>query len=286
MNLKPQFRTIIISDVHLGTEGSRAREAATFLKTYSCERLILNGDIVDGWQLKKYGSWKKKHTSFIKAILKMIDEWDTKVIYIRGNHDDFLDQMLPMRMGKNFEIRREYLLKSEGQVYYVTHGDIFDTINNHFKWLAYLGDFGYTFLLWLNKKYNQYRVRRGLPYYSLSRTIKKKVKVAVSYISDFEEKLTDLARSKDCDGVICGHIHHPAIRDIGGIRYMNSGDWVETMSALVEDHEGNWSLLYYNTAGDFSRQGVTDDPFFNSGKESRIAAFSRIQSYLNFPSDR
>ncbi|MBD2699579.1 UDP-2,3-diacylglucosamine diphosphatase [Spirosoma sp. BT702] len=247
MQVRPHFRTIVLSDVHLGTTGSKAKEAADFLKSYSCQKLILNGDIIDGWQLKQYGTWKKKHTAFFKTVLKQIVHYDTKVIYLRGNHDDFLDQVMPLRVGKNFSIRKDYVLKSGDKQYYVTHGDVFDSVTSQMKWLAYMGDVGYTFLLWLNKLYNQYRGWRGLPYYSLSQQIKHRIKLAVNYVSDFETKLTELARARNCDGIICGHIHQPAIRDFNGITYMNSGDWVESLSALVEDHDGNWSLLYYTT---------------------------------------
>lgn len=245
------FRTIVLSDLHLGTAGSKAKEVTDFLKSHSCQKLILNGDIIDGWQLRQQGVWKKKHTAFFKVVLKQIVHHDTKVIYLRGNHDDFLDQVLPLQVGRNFRIQRDYILKSPTQTgdrsFYVTHGDVFDSITSHMKWLAYLGDMGYTCLLWVNKLYNQYRTWRGLPYYSLSQTVKRRVKSAVSYISDFEEKLTELARARHCDGIICGHIHQPAIRQINGLTYMNSGDWVESLSALVEDHQGEWSLLYYSS---------------------------------------
>ena len=235
----------MISDVHLGTSGSKAKELTNFLKQFSCDKLILNGDIIDGWQLKKYGSWKRKHTRFFKTVLKMIEDHDTKVIYLRGNHDDFLDQVLPLKVG-NFSIQRDYVLKWNDQKYYLTHGDVFDSITTKLKWVAKLGDVGYTFLLWFNKIYNQYRTRRGLPYYSLSQVIKQKVKSAVSYVSDFEVQLAELARIKECDGIICGHIHQPAIKSLGGIVYLNSGDWVESLSALVQDENGEWSLMYYH----------------------------------------
>ncbi|OIN60533.1 UDP-2,3-diacylglucosamine diphosphatase [Arsenicibacter rosenii] len=245
MKPKRHFRTIVLSDIHLGTSGSKAKEVTEFLKTYSCQKLILNGDIIDGWQLKQYGTWKKKHTAFFRTVLKQIVRYDTKVIYLRGNHDDFLDQIMPLRLGKNFSIRKDYVLQSGDKLFYVTHGDVFDSITSHMKWLAHLGDIGYTFLLWINKLYNQYRTWRGLPYYSLSQEIKKRFKQAVNYISDFEIKLTELAKARNCDGVICGHIHQPAIHNYNGMIYMNSGDWVETLSALVEDYEGNWNLIYY-----------------------------------------
>lgn len=247
MEVRTHFRTIVLSDIHLGSKGSKAREVTAFLKQYTCDKLLLNGDIIDGWQLKKYGTtWKKKHTGFFRQVLKMIEQYDTKVIYLRGNHDDFLDHVLPLRVGKYFSIRRDYILKTHlNQHYYVTHGDIFDRITTHLKWLAYVGDVGYNLLLGINKFYNHWRAWRGLPYYSLSQEIKHKVKAAVNYISDFEEKLADLAQSKGCTGIICGHIHQPSIRMIGNVQYLNSGDWVESLTALVEDHEGVWNLLYY-----------------------------------------
>jgi UDP-2,3-diacylglucosamine pyrophosphatase LpxH len=239
------YKTIVISDIHLGSSGSKAKEVNEFLKSNSCRQLILNGDIIDGWQLKKGGSWKKKHTGFFRAVLKMMDKYDTEVIYLRGNHDDFLDQIIPFKIGKQFSIRRDYILNSFGKKYLVIHGDIFDSITSHMKWLAYLGDIGYTFLLWVNKWYNQYRTWKGKPYFSLSQTIKQKVKLAVNFISDFEEKLAELALAKDTNGIICGHIHKPEIKQIGNITYMNSGDWVESLSALVETHQGEWKLIYF-----------------------------------------
>jgi len=279
MKIQTEFRTIVISDLHLGTSGSKAKEVTNFLKQYTCKKLILNGDIIDGWQLKKYGAWKRKHTAFFKTMLKMMDDHHTRVIYLRGNHDDFLDQIMPLRLGKQFQIRKDYILKSGHKRFYITHGDVFDSVTTGFKWLAYLGDVGYTFLLWLNKLYNNYRAWRGRPYYSLSQKIKQRVKMAVSYISDFEEKLTELARSRDCDGIICGHIHQPAIRDIDGITYMNSGDWVESLSALVEDFEGNWSLLYYNEsheADNSSEEEAMVSEFF--GRKERQVAFSSLNT--------
>ncbi len=239
------YKTIVISDVHLGTKSSKAKELVRFLKSNTCDKLILNGDIIDGWRLKKSGKWKKKHTRFLKVILKMIDKLNTEVIYIRGNHDDFLDNMIPLNIG-NFSVKKDYIYKSNGINYYVVHGDIFDKITSNLKWLAKLGDVGYTFLLWLNKIYNNRRVKQGLPYYSLSQDIKHRVKSAVSYISSFEHELVKLAKSRNCQGVICGHIHQPDIRQYESIKYLNSGDWVESLSALVEQESGDWKILYYN----------------------------------------
>ena len=241
---KNHYKTIIISDVHLGTKGSKARELVRFLKTNTCDKLILNGDIVDGWQLKRSGKWKKKHTRFFRVVIKMIEKTKTEVIYIRGNHDDFLDNIMPLSIG-SLSITKEYELMSGGKKFWVIHGDIFDTITTNLGWLARLGDIGYTLLLWLNKVYNNYRAKKGLPFYSLSKNIKQKVKTAVSFISDFENELVRLAKSRGYDGIICGHIHHPAITRHQDIIYMNSGDWVESLTALTEDYLGNWNIVYY-----------------------------------------
>jgi UDP-2,3-diacylglucosamine pyrophosphatase LpxH len=239
------YRTIVISDVHLGTKNSKAKEVVRFLKTNTCEKLILNGDIIDGWQLRKGSEWKKKHTRFFRVILKMMDKHKTDIIYLRGNHDDFLDNLIPLQLNR-LTLVKDYYLTSGGKKFYVLHGDIFDTITTNMRWLAKLGDVGYTLLLWLNKIYNRRRQKKGLPYYSFSQYVKQKVKSAVSYISDFEKELVNLAHSRNCQGVICGHIHHPAITQYGDLIYMNSGDWVESLSALVEDFDNNWSIVLYS----------------------------------------
>lgn len=245
MEKKNHYKTIVLSDIHLGTNGCKAKEVNHFLKNNTCETLILNGDIIDGWQLQKSGAWKKHHTKFFKRILQMIEYHNTYVIYLRGNHDDFLDHIMPLKLG-NISVQRDYIHNSHGKLFYVVHGDVFDSITTKLKWVAKLGDVGYTFLLWMNQRYNNYRSKRGLPYYSLSKVIKAKVKSAVSYIGDYENQLVILAKINKCDGIVCGHIHQPALKEIDGILYMNSGDWVETMSALVEDFSGNWSIIYYD----------------------------------------
>lgn len=243
--MKPHYKTIILSDIHLGIRNSRVKEVTEFLSAHRCDTLILNGDIIDGWQLKKSGEWKKKHTLFFRQLMKYMYKHNTKIIYLRGNHDDFLDEILPFAFGL-FVIKRHHILQSGNKKYYVVHGDIFDSITTNLKWLAKLGDVGYTFLLWVNRHYNRWRLLRGLPYYSLSQVVKAKVKSAVSFVSDYEEQLCEVARTKKCDGVICGHIHQAADKYINSIHYLNSGDWVETMSALVETREGQWHVLYFN----------------------------------------
>lgn len=239
------YRTVVLSDLHLGTKTSKAKQVIHFLKHIRCETLLLNGDIIDGWQLRKNGKWKKQHSNFFKYLITLISKSKcNSVIYLRGNHDDFLDEVMPFSLG-NFKIKKHHTHHGVHKKYFVTHGDIFDPVTSRMRWVAKLGDTGYTFLLWLNRHYNTFRERRGLPYYSLSQIIKAKVKSAVSFIADYESELVKAAKMRNCDGVICGHIHQPAVKIIDGIEYLNSGDWVETLSALVEDDDGNWKIIYY-----------------------------------------
>ena len=211
--MKTFYRTIVLSDIHLGTKSSKAKQVVHFLKHHKCETLILNGDIIDAWQLRRSGKWQKQHSNFFRLILNLSAKKKCKVIYIRGNHDDFLDEMIPFTLG-NFSIKKYYIHYGVEKKYFVTHGDIFDNITSKLKWIAKLGDIGYTFLLWLNRHYNNYREKRGLPYFSLSQVVKAKVKSAVSFISDYENELVKVARNRRCKGIICGHIHQPAIKTI------------------------------------------------------------------------
>ncbi len=241
------YPTIVISDVHLGTEHTKIQQLADFLRTVNCETLILNGDIIDGWHLQKGGKskWKKEHTDFFKIIMKMMENHGTKVVYIRGNHDDFLDTIAPFSFA-NISIAKDYMHERHGKKYYIVHGDIFDHITTKMRWLAKLGDVGYTLLLYVNRVYNHYRLKKGLEYYSLSQIVKQKVKSAVSYISSYETELVNLAKQRGVDGIICGHIHQPADKMIDGMHYLNSGDWVETMSALLEHEDGTWEVYMHN----------------------------------------
>lgn len=260
MNSESQkhFKTIILSDIHLGTTGSKAQEVVRFLRRYSCDLLILNGDIIDGWELKKSGSWKVQHTRFFRMILKMIEENQTRVIYLHGNHDDFVDAMIPITIG-NFSLQMDYIYESFGKRYYIVHGDIFDTVTTNLKWIAKLGSVAYNLLLSLNKLYNFYRKKRGLPYYSFSQYIKSKVKSAVSRATDYETQLTELAKIKGCQAIICGHTHKPGIKNLGEIVYMNSGDWVESLTALTEDQNGDWELYRYTDEFEIDFNQKTED---------------------------
>jgi UDP-2,3-diacylglucosamine pyrophosphatase LpxH len=239
-----QFKTIIISDLHLGTKYSKTKQLIKFLKSNHSETLILNGDIIDGWQLKRKGKWKKKHTRFFKFIMKYLEDKNHKVIYIRGNHDDFLDQFIPFQIA-NFIIVKDYIYESNNKRYFVCHGDVFDSITTNIKWLSIFGDIGYSTLLYVNELYNGRRIKQGKKYFSLSKYIKKKVKSVVSFIDNFETKLSTIAIKNKCDGIICGHIHSPNNKMIGSIHYLNSGDWVESLTAITEDFNGNWNIHHY-----------------------------------------
>ena len=237
-------RTVIVSDLHLGTPHSKVEEVTHFLKYVRCDRLILNGDIIDGWRLQRGDVWTKAHTRFIRRILTMIQKRDTEVIYLRGNHDDFLGRLLPMQF-ESLSLVEDYVLESGSGKYLVLHGDVFDGVVKNMVFLAHLGDLGYNLLLRLNRFYNWFRALRGKEYFSLSQAIKARVKQAVSFVGKFEDQVAALARDRGCRGAICGHIHTPADKMIGDIHYLNSGDWVESMTAIVEHHDGRFELISF-----------------------------------------
>jgi len=243
MDVKPlKVKTVIISDVHLGTFDCKIREVNHFLKYTRCDRLILNGDILDGWRLKKTGYWPKTHTRFVRLILKKLEKRDTDVIYLRGNHDDVLAKILPLDF-ENLRILEEFVHETPRGKYLVLHGDVFDTVTKNFVFLAYIGDWGYRMLMRINRLYNFWRAWQGKEYYSLSKAVKARVKSAVSHVSSFETHIAQLARSRGCGGVICGHIHTAADKMLGDIHYLNSGDWVESLTGIVEHYDGRFELI-------------------------------------------
>ncbi|HSI07481.1 MAG: UDP-2,3-diacylglucosamine diphosphatase [Rariglobus sp.] len=246
MDQKPlKFRTIILSDVHLGTHDCKIEEVNHFLKYTQSQKLILNGDIIDGWKLKQGGHWPKTHTRFIRLILKKLEKKDTEVVYLRGNHDDVLAKFLPMAF-ENLVIVEDHVHRAVRGNYFVLHGDVFDTITKNFVFLAYAGDWGYRALLRINRLYNKWRAWRGKEYYSLSKAIKARVKQAVNHVSNFEDHIAELAKSRDCIGVMCGHIHTAADRMIGDVHYLNSGDWVESLTAVVEHFDGRFEIIEFS----------------------------------------
>ena len=239
-----RVRTVILSDVHLGTPDSKVDEVNHFLRHVRCAKLILNGDIIDGWQLTRSGQWQKPHTRFVRIVLKMMEKKDTEVVYLRGNHDDVLASFLPLDF-ENLRIVEDHVHEGPAGRYLVLHGDVFDVVTKNFVFLAHLGDWGYRALLGINRLYNVWRSWRGLKYWSLSRAIKARVKKAVNHVSNFEEHIARLARERGCIGVMCGHIHTAADKRIGDIHYLNSGDWVESMTAVVEHWDGRYELIEF-----------------------------------------
>ncbi len=236
-------KSIFISDVHLGTNDSQAASLLIFLRDYECENLFLVGDVIDGWELRRKVKWSQDHSDVIQKLLRKARK-GTKVHYILGNHDEFLRDFLPISLGDNIEISDEVVYSAiNGKKYLVIHGDLFDTITMTKRWLALLGDKSYLFLLKLNRPINFIRRHLGLGYWSLSKRVKRSVKKAVSYITDYEQILASEAKNSGVDGVICGHIHEPEIKHIFGIEYMNCGDWVENCSALIEHFDGRFEIL-------------------------------------------
>jgi UDP-2,3-diacylglucosamine pyrophosphatase LpxH len=233
------YEVVIISDLHLGSKASRRDDILSFLENLQTNTLILNGDIVDGWALKRGSKWTKKDTKIIRLLLKL-SEKGTDVIWVRGNHDEFLKDLIPFDLG-NIKIVEDYIYQHSGIRYYIFHGDVLDVFITKVKWLAYIGSIGYDIALWLNRWYNIWRSWRGLPYYSLSKDIKDGIKAATSFINDFEDNAVRLTLQKKCNVAICGHIHYPLIKS----NYMNSGDWCENCTALVFNIKSGWKLINY-----------------------------------------
>lgn len=237
-----RYRTIWISDVHLGTRGCKAEFLLDFLKHHESEYLYLVGDIVDGWRLKKSWYWIQNHNDVIQKILRRARK-GTKVYYIPGNHDEFLREYVGVSFGEIELVQEAVHTTVDGRRFLIIHGDELDGVVKYAKWLAVLGDWAYNVMLSVNHFFNLVRRKMGYPYWSLSAYLKHKVKNAVNFISSFETSLAEQARKQEFDGVICGHIHKAEIRDINGVLYCNDGDWVESCTALVEDWNGQLSII-------------------------------------------
>ena len=239
-----RYRTIWLSDIHLGSSGCQAPYLLDFLRHNDSEYLYLVGDIIDGWQLKKGWYWPQAHNDVVQKVLRKARK-GTQVVYIPGNHDEGARQFCDLAFG-DIQVRGEaFHTTLAGKRLWIVHGDLFDGVIQHAKWLAYLGDTLYTLILVLNRWFNRIRSRLGFQYWSLSQYLKHQVKNAVNFISQFETVMTDEARRRGCDGVVCGHIHKAEIRDIDGVLYCNDGDWVESLSALVETMEGELKIVYW-----------------------------------------
>jgi UDP-2,3-diacylglucosamine pyrophosphatase LpxH len=237
-----RYRSVFISDIHLGTPGCQAEALLDFLRHTRCDALYLVGDIIDGWQLKRRWHWPQAHNDVVQKLLRKARK-GTQVIFVPGNHDEFARRYVGMHFG-GVEVKRECVHRTaDGKNYWVTHGDLFDGVVQHARWLALVGDELYEFALKLNRWLNSARAHLGLPYWSLSRYLKLKVKRAVSFINHFELALVKEARKRGADGVICGHIHHAELREVDGIMYANDGDWVESLTALVEHVDGRLEVV-------------------------------------------
>lgn len=241
-----KYRSIFISDVHLGTRFSKANELLEFIKEHECENLYLVGDIIDGWAIKRKIKWEQSHSDVMQKLLRKARK-GTTVYYITGNHDEFLRPFLPLILGDRLHIvnNAEYVGLNNKR-YHITHGDFFDTITMTKKWVAVLGDYGYELLLHLNVPIQKVRKLLGIKrHWSLSKYVKDNVKSSVSFIGDFENILATYAKQHGFDGIICGHIHKAEIKDIEGIEYLNCGDWVESCTAVVETLDGKWKIIDY-----------------------------------------
>ncbi len=237
-----RYRSLFISDIHLGTRGSQAEKFLDFLRFHDAETIYLVGDIVDGWALRSSWHWPQAHNDVVQKLLRKARK-GTRLVYIPGNHDEFLRDYYGSHFGGVEVIADAIHISADGQKFLVTHGDLFDIVIKHARWVAHLGDRAYDFAIFANTIFNRFRRLFGLPYWSLSKWAKLKVKNAVNFIGDFEEVLIREARRHGVDGVICGHIHHAAIRRESGFTYMNCGDWVESCTALVEHEDGCFEII-------------------------------------------
>ena len=240
-------RTVWVSDVHLGTKGSQPAALAAFLRAHPCDALYLVGDIIDGWALRKSWYWDGHHNELARTVLEMADR-GTEVRLICGNHDEFLRGWIGLTFGGVRVMDEAEHVTADGRRLLILHGDRFDVVTRTAPWLAHLGDWAYRVLLVVNRAFNAVRRRLGRPYWSLSLFLKQKVKSAISYMDSFERAVADEARTRGFDGVVCGHIHKAEIREVAGVTYHNSGDWVESCTALVEDFDGSIRVERWNGA--------------------------------------
>ncbi len=238
------YRTIWLSDIHLGTRGCQADNLIDFLKHHTCDRLYLVGDIIDGWRLSSTLYWPQSHSNVLRRFLTLAKR-GTEVIYVTGNHDEFLRRFSDHSFGNIRLVDRAVHRTADDRTMLVVHGDEFDVITRYHRWIAWLGDLGYQLLMEVNRINNAIRERLGFGRWSLSAWVKHRVKRAVNFISEFELAVARECEREGFDGVVCGHIHHAEIRDIGPVRYLNCGDWVESCTALVEEADGHIRILHW-----------------------------------------
>ena len=242
MAAERSFRTLFISDVHLGSKPAKAEFLIDFLRWHDAETIFLVGDIVDGWRLRRAWHWPQAHNDVVQKLLRKALK-GTRVVYVAGNHDEFLRSFQGEHFGGVVVCDRAIHEGSDGRRYLVIHGDQFDGIVNNVRWLAYLGDRAYDAAILVNRAVAFFRHRLGMSYWSFSSWAKGRVKHAVNFIGVFQDVVAEEARRHEVDGIICGHIHHAAIAEIGGVRYINTGDWVESCTAIAENHDGSFEII-------------------------------------------
>ena len=257
MKAQARYRTLFISDLHLGTKGCQAELFLDFLRYHEADTIYLVGDIVDGWQLRSGWYWPETHNTIIQKLLRRTRK-GTRIIFIPGNHDEFARDYAGLTMGGVEILRNATHVAANGRRFHVTHGDEYDIVIQHARWLAFLGDWAYQAALFCNTHFNHVRRRLGLPYWSFSAWAKLKVKNAVNFIGAFEDVLSDHAAKHGFDGVICGHIHHAAIRDVQGITYINTGDFVESCTAVAEHFDGSFEILQWLALGPTTEPDTSD----------------------------
>jgi UDP-2,3-diacylglucosamine pyrophosphatase LpxH len=239
-----RYRTIWLSDVHLGMHGSQTDRLLDFLRRHDADHLYIVGDLVDGWRLRKVWRWNQACNDVIQKLLRKARK-GTRITYIPGNHDEFARAYIGCRLGQIDIARNALHQTADGRRLLVLHGDEFDGVIAYAKWLSVLGSNAYCAAMQINGVINAVRRRLGLPSWSLSAYLKNRVKDAVKSLADFERAIAEEARSHHADGVVCGHLHRPAIQNIQGIAYYNTGDWVESCTALVEHHNGSMEILHW-----------------------------------------
>lgn len=241
------WRSIWISDVHLGSKDCKAELLNNFLKHHHADQVYIVGDFIDGWRMQAKGVyWQRSYTRLIRRLLKLSKQ-ATPIYYITGNHDEFLRKWANNRLDNIQLLNRMVHTTKDNKRLLVIHGDQFDGVARAHHWLKFIGDKGYDLLMFLNRIYNRCRAKYGFGYWSLASFIKGRIKRAQTYIEDYEKGAAYAARKQGFDGIICGHIHHPAIKTINGIEYYNTGDWVESCTALAEDQQGKIHLLHWPT---------------------------------------
>jgi UDP-2,3-diacylglucosamine pyrophosphatase LpxH len=242
------FRTLFISDVHLGSKAARTDFLLDFLRHHEAETIVLVGDIVDGWRLKRNWHWPQGCNDVIQKLLRKARK-GTRIVYIPGNHDEFLRDFPGMHFGGIEVAERMIHEMADGKKYLVLHGDEFDVVVRNARLLAYLGDWAYDAAIFVNGWLAAVRRKLGMPYWSFSAWAKLQVKHAVNFIGEFQNVVAEEARRNSVDGVICGHIHHAVMEDINGIHYVNTGDWVESCTAVAERHDGTLEMISWQRIG-------------------------------------